>query len=52
MRRVAFCFARAHALVGGGQCTPVEGRDMNLYSFVKWPIFRLLLRVGIKVVDE
>jgi len=22
-------------LLWGGQCTPVEGRDMNLYSFVK-----------------
>ena len=38
-------------LCGGGRCTPVEGRDMNLYSLVKRPICRLLLRVGIKVVD-
>ena len=49
---MAFCFACMCALVRRVRCTPVEGRGMNLYSLVKRPIFRLLLRVGIKVVDE
>ena len=49
--RVAFCFAFAHALVRG-QYTPVEGRDMNLYSLVQRPICRLLLRAEIKVANE
>ena len=52
MGRVAFCFACVCALVRRVRCTPVEGRDMNLYSFVKRPICRLLLRIGTKVLDE
>ena len=52
MGRVAFCFACMCALVRRVRCIPAEGWDMNLYSFVKRPICRLLLRVGIKVMDE
>ena len=51
MGRAAFCFACMCALVRRVRCTPVEGRDMNLYSFVKRPICRMLLRAEIKVAD-
>ena len=36
----------------GVRCIPAEGWDMNLYSFMKRPICRMLLRAEIKVADE